>query len=159
MADIVTQRNIAAYGGLKRLSDQGALTAGGGGDAASITGGTVDRENFANGSLPNSAEIGALFSATLASGKTLSVAFDVQDSADGAAWSDYFTQGATAVATGPSGGGVVTGQSNIAVNLTSARRYVRTILVPDLSATGTDTAVVIAAGFFGGFDSLPAPTA
>lgn len=157
MGDIVTQRNIGAMGDLLRLSDQAAITAAGSGDATTVTGQTIDREGFAGGSLPNSAEIAVLFSATLASGKTLSVTFDVQDSPDGTNFSDYATSAALVAATGPSGGGTVRGQLEYQVNLTSARRYVRLLFVPDCSATGTDTATVIAAGFFGGFDRLAAP--
>jgi hypothetical protein len=156
MPDFVTQRNIAAMGELRRLSAQAALTAAGTGDATTVTGGTIDRAGFAGGSLPGSADIGVLFAATLASGQTLSVTFDVQDSPDGTNFSDFYTQAATVAATGPSGGGVVTGAINIGVDFTLARRYTRVLFVPDLSATGTDTAVAIAAGFFAGYDRLPA---
>ena len=157
MSDIVTQRNIGAKGDLLRLSAQAALTAGGSGDATTVTGVTIDREGFAGGSLPNSALIGALFSATLASGKTLSVTFDVQDSPDGTNFSDYATTTALVAATGPSGGGTVVGELNVQVNLTSARRYFRVLFYPDLSAVSTDTATAIAAGFVAGFDRLAAP--
>ncbi|HZP88648.1 MAG TPA: hypothetical protein VFB54_17700 [Burkholderiales bacterium] len=154
---IVVQRNIGALGDLLRLTDQASATAAGAGDATSVTGQTIDRANIAGGVLPLSALMAVLFSATLASGKTLSVAYAVQDSADGTNFSDYQTGAATVAATGPSGGGTVRGQYEIPVNLTSARRYVRLNFQPDLSATGTDTAVAIGAGFFAGFDRLAAP--
>lgn len=154
---IVQQRNIAGLIDLKRLSDGVAETAAGSGDATTVTGATIDRGGFGNGSLPDSALMGVLYSATLGSGKTLSVATAVQDSADGTNWSDYSTVGATVAATGPSGGGAVHGQYNVPVNLRSAREYVRFNYQPDLSATGTDTAVTCAAGAFGGFDRLAAP--
>jgi hypothetical protein len=157
MSDIVLQRNVGALGDLLRLTDQAALTAAGSGDATTVTGQTIDREGFAGGSLPNSAEIAVLFAATLASGKTLSVTFDVQDSLDGTTFADYATSAALVAATGPSGGGTVKGQLEFPVSLGSARRYVRLLFLPDLSATGTDTAVAIAAGFFAGFDRLAAP--
>ena len=160
MGDIVQTRNIGALGDLLRLSDQAALTAAGSGDATTVTGQTIDRFSIgssSNGSPPLSALVAVLFSATLASGKTLSVTYDVQDSPDGTNFSDYATTAAVVVATGPSGGGVVRGQSELQVSLTSARRYVRLLFVPDLSATGTDTAVAIGAAFVGGFDRLAAP--
>jgi hypothetical protein len=157
MSDIVLQKNVAALGSLRRLSDQAALTAGGSGDATTVTGITIDRQAFGNGSMPDSAELAVLFAATLASGATLSVTFDVQDSADNSSFTDYATTAAIVAATGPSGGGTVKGQVTQGFNLKGARRYVRLTYLPDLSASGTDTATVIATGFFAGFDRLPAP--
>lgn len=161
MGDILTQRNIGALGDLLRLTDQASVTAAGAGDATTVTGQTIDRmllgASGTTGSLPLSALVAVLFSATLASGKTLSVTFDVQDSADGTNFSDYATSSAIVAATGPSGGGTVRGQTELQVSLTSARRYFRLLFVPDLSATGTDTAVAIGAAFVGGFDRLAAP--
>jgi len=161
MADITLQRNVGSLGDLLRLSDQAALTAAGSGDATTVTGQTIDRmaigTSGSSGAMPLSALVAVLFSATLASGKTLSVTFDVQDSPDGTNFSDYATSAALVVATGPSGGGTVRGQSVQQVSLTSARRYVRLLFLPDLSATGTDTAVAMGAAFVGGFDRLAAP--
>lgn len=157
MSDIVTQRNIGALGDLLRLTDHGVSTAAGAGDATSITGITIDREGFSSGSLPNSALVGVVYEATLGSGKTLSVGYAVQDSADGATWADYQTATYTVVATGVSGGGVAKGQFNVQVNLSSARRYVRFNYNPDLSATGTDTTYSDGVGFVAGFDRLAAP--
>lgn len=157
MSSIVTQRNIAALGDLLRLSDQVAETAAGSGDATSVTGTTIDRGGFAGGGMPGSALLGVLYSATLGSGKTLSVAVALQDSADGQTFADFATVVSTVAATGPSGGGAVHGEYNVPVNLLGARRYVRFNYMPDLSATGTDTSVTFSAGFFGGFDRLAAP--
>jgi hypothetical protein len=158
MSDIVLQRNIGAYGDLVRLTDQAAATAGGSGDNTTVTGQTIDRFGFAgNGSPPMSAEVAVLYAATLASGKTLSITFDVQDSADNSTFADYATSAALVAATGPSGGGTVKGQIEFQCNLTSARRYVRLTFLPKHSATGTDTSVSIGAGFFAGVDRLVAP--
>jgi len=155
--DIVGTRNVGALGDLKRLTDHGTSTAGGAGDATTITGLTIDREGFGNGSLPFSALMGVLFEATLASGATLSVGYAVQDSPDGTNWSDFQTATYAVAATGPSGGGAVKGQFNAQVSLTSARRYVRFNYNPDLSAASVDTSYSDGAGFFAGFDRLPAP--
>jgi hypothetical protein len=157
MADIVLQHDIADLGSMRRLSDQVALTAGGVGNATTVTSVTIDRGGFAGGSLPNAAEIDVLFAATLGSGNTLAVSFDVQDSPDGVNFSDFSTAASAVVATGPAGGGTVKSQVPFGVDLTGARRYVRVLFVPTLSATGTDTATAIAAGFFAGFDRLAAP--
>lgn len=158
MTDIVSQHNIAGMGDLKRLADHGTSTAASTGDATTVTGLTIDRMGFNNGSMPRSALMGVLYEATLGSGKTLSIGYAVQDSADNSAWSDYQTATYAVVATGPSGGGVVKSDFNVAVDLNSARRYTRFNYNPSCSATGTDTTYSDAAGFFAGFDRLPAPT-
>lgn len=157
MADIVLQHNVGQLGTTRRLSPAGtgAQTAGA---AATITGVTVDRGGFASGSLPRSAEIAALFDATLASGKTLSFYFDVQDSPDGTNFSDFATSTTTVALTGVSGGAAQQGQLSFNVDLNGARRYVRLLAVPVFSATGTDTATVVNTGFFAGFDRLQAGT-
>lgn len=157
MGDIVVQRNIGAEGTLKRLSDHSTAIAGSTGDTTSVTGITIDRAGFGNGSLPLSAVMGVVFETTLASGATLSLGYAVQEGADGTNWSDYQTGTYAVVATGPSGGGAVKGQFDVAVNLSSARRYVRINYQPKHSATGTDTSYADAVGFFAGFDRLAAP--
>lgn len=155
MSDIVLQHNVGALGSLKNLSAAAAATAGGTGDATTTTGTTIDRAgDFLEGSMPLSAALAALFDATLASGATLSIGYAVQDSPDGTNWSDYQTATYAVVATGPSGGGAVSGQLEIDVDLGSARQYVRLNTNPNLSAAGTDTAVTRSAGFFAGFDRL-----
>lgn len=154
---VVLQHDIAALAAIRRLSDKADATAGGAGNNTLVDGYSLDREGFAGGSLPNTALLGILFTATLAATKTLSIAVDVQHSADGSTWVDYATQAATVVATGPTGGGTVTGQLPFGVDLTGANRFVRVNFTPDLSATATDTAELIACGAFGGFDTLPAP--
>jgi len=157
MSDIVLQRNVGALGDQVRLTDHGTSTAAGTGDATTVTGLTIDRDGFGNGTPPMSALMGVIYEATLASGKTLSVGYAVQDSADGTNFSDYQTGTYAVAATGASGGSVAKGQFNVQVNLTSARRYIRFNYNPDLSATGTDTSYSDGVGFFGGFDRLAAP--
>lgn len=155
MSDIVLQRDVGSLGALKRLSAEATATAGGAGDSSTTTGSTIDRMGFSSGAMPNSLAFGVLFDATLETGKTLSVGYAVQDSADGATWADYATATYAAVATGSTAASVVAGQFEASVNLKSARRYVRANFAVDLSATGTDTAVARAVGFFAGFDRLP----
>jgi hypothetical protein len=157
MADIVLQHNVGALGDLHRLTDHGTSTAGGTGDATTITGLTIDREGFGNGSLPNSALMGVIYEATLQSGQTLSIGYAVQDSADSSTWNDYQTATYGVVSTGASGGSTNKGQFNVQVSLTSARRYVRFNYNPKCSATATDTTYSDGVGFFGGFDRLAAP--
>jgi hypothetical protein len=159
MGDIVQQRNIGALGDLKILSDRATSTAGGAGDGATVTGLSVDRQGFSNGSMPNSALIAVAFEATLASGKTLSIGYAVQDSADNSSWADFQTGASTTASTGASGGSVSKSEFNVQVNLGSARRYIRFNYVPTCSATGTDTTYSEAVGFFAGTDRLAASNA
>jgi hypothetical protein len=157
MPDILTQRNIAALGDLKRLTDHSTATAGGSGAATTVTGLTIDRMGFSTGAQPLSAEFGVLYEATLQSGATLSLGYDVQTAPDGSTWTDYQTATYAVVATGPSGGGAVKAAFNVAVELTLAQRYVRFNYNPSFSSTGTDTFYGDGVGFFAGFGRLPAP--
>jgi len=156
MSDIVLQRDVASLGTPLRLSAAGSQTAGGAGDATTVTGVTVDRFSIGNGSMPLVANMAVAYEATLASGATLSIGYAVQDSADGSTWADYQTATYAVVATGPSGGGAKNGVFDLgSVNLSSARRYVRLNYNPDLSASGTDTAASRGFGFAAGYDRLP----
>ena len=154
--DLVLTRDVEALGTLKRLSAPSSAVAAGSGDSATTTGVTVDRAAFSP-SMPRSLAAAVLFGATLASGKTLSLGYAVQHGDDGTNFTDLQTATYAVVATGPSGGGAVVGELKIPVNLGSAKRYVRLNYATDLNATGTDTAVGQAAGFFAGFSRLPAP--
>lgn len=154
--NIVLQKDVAGIGALLRLSLPSTATAGGAGDATSVTGVTVDRFSLGGGSLPLVANLGVAYEATLASGATLKFGYAVQDSADNSTWTDYQTATYATVATGPNGGGAVAGVFDIgSVSLSTARRYIRLNYNPDLSAANTDTAVARAIGFAAGFDRLP----
>lgn len=153
---IVTNRNIGQLGAIRRLSAGASATGGGAGDAATVTGATIDRMGFGLSSLPMSLALGVVYEGALATGKTLSVAYQVQDSADGTTWADYATSAPAIVATGSTASSAIAGQLEAAIDLSSARRYVRANFVPDLSATQTDTASFRAVGFFAGFDRIPA---
>jgi hypothetical protein len=159
MPDVLTQHNVASLGTLQRLTDHSTATAGGSGDATSVTGNTIDRMGFSTGSMPRSAVMGVAYEATLASGKTISFGYAVQDSADSSTWADYQTATFAVVSTGASGGSTNKGTFEVPVDLNNARRYIRFNYQPDLSATGTDTAYADGVGFLAGFDRLPAPTA
>jgi hypothetical protein len=155
MSDIVLQRDVASLGALKYLSAASAATAAGGGDSATTTGASIDRFAFSGGGVANALSAAVVFDATLATSKTLSFGYAVQDSADNSNWSDFQTATYAAVATGATAASVAAGQFEVGVNLGSARRYVRFNYATDLSATQTDTAVARAVGFFAGFDRLP----
>lgn len=171
MADIVLQKNLGALIDVESVYAPAlSWTAGTGADSETFTSVTVDREGFATGSLPRSMDVEIYWSATLASGKTLSLYSEIDSSPDNSTWAVYATEQAT-LATGPSGGGAVNGVHRMTVqttadnptpgpglNLGSAARYLRYLGLPHLSATGTDTGVIRAVGMVvGGFDQLAAP--
>lgn len=158
MSDMVTARNISALISPRVAAPITAITAGGAGDATAISGLAIDRGAL---KMPLSAALVISFTATLAATKTLSLGtVKMQDSADGSTFADYSALSIAdpgVVATGPTGGGTVNGQVVIPIPLAGMRQYVKPLFTPDLSATGTDTAMVSAILVFGGFDRSPAP--
>ena len=100
--------------------------------------------------------LATFFEATLQSGQTLTLTTKIQHAPDDSTWTDFATESATVVATGPSGGGAVVGTHELDVDLSGANEYVRAYVLPVLSAAGTDTAVVVQAICFGGAAELPA---
>jgi methyl coenzyme M reductase beta subunit len=156
MPDIVLQRDVGSLGALKRLSAAATAVAAGSGDSTTVTGVTIDRMNFPNGSMPNSLAAAVAWDAVLATSKTLSLGYAVQTSDDASSWTDYQTATYAAVATGSTAASAANGEFEVSVNLTSARRYVRFNFAQDLSATQTDTSAARAMGFFAGFDRIPA---
>lgn len=147
----ILQTDIGSVITARAGSAVAALTAGGAGDNATVNGLALDRQALG---LPASALVSLLFTAVLGAGKTLSISvFKVQDSADGASWADFASFPAPGVVATTSG----SGQTAAKACLTGARRYVRVVYQPDLSATDTDTAAVVAHWSFGGFSVLPSP--
>ena len=112
------------------------VTAGGSGDNTEVDCAYVNRLGF--GSVK--AVIG--FTATLAENETLKIAANLQHDDDGAgAGTDFGTALAlTTVATGPTGGGTVTGVVELDFNLQGAKKFVRLQFTPDLSRANTDVA-------------------
>ena len=146
---------IGAAVTVARGGNNAALTAGGAGDNTAVTGHIVDR--FGIGT-PQSAVVAIPYSATLAQGETLSLDYTVQSGA-AANLSDaatLLTASDVVLATGPTGGGTVTGTLEIDADLSGAARYVRVNVTPDLSRANTDTAQVGTVWVFGGAERLPA---
>ncbi len=152
---IVELENIGDKISVVRAAANTAATAGGSGDNTAVTGVIIDRAAFG---WAQSAVFAVPFTATLGATETLSVAMTVQHGED-SGLSDVGTLATRAnavVATGPSGGGTVTGTVEFDVNLSGARRYVRLNFTPDLSRANTDTAALSAVTVFGGAIRLPA---
>lgn len=148
-------RNIGDLIGVARAAANTAVTAGGGGDNAAVTGVIIDR---AARGFPQSAVLAIPFTATLAATQTLTIAYTVQEGQQ-ANLSDAATLQSgdpVVVATGPAGGGVVTGEFLVDVPLGAAGQYIRANFTPNLSASGTDTAALSAVLVLGGMDRLPA---
>ncbi|EHJ49501.1 hypothetical protein DFW101_3505 [Solidesulfovibrio carbinoliphilus subsp. oakridgensis] len=135
-----------------RFAAISAATAGGTGDATEVDGAYIDRQGF------SSLKVIIAYTATLAATKTLTVAANLQDatSTAGAGVADFGAALATAVvATGPTGGGTVTGVVELDFDVSGADRYVRVQYTPDLTATGTDTATLSAVYVLGGAQVQP----
>ncbi len=147
-------RSIGDLIAVRRAAANTSITAGGGGDNTAVTGVIIDRAELG---YPQSCVVAIPFTATLAAAATLSIAYTFQDG-NNSGLSDAATlQSATAavVATGPAGGGTVTGTHEVNVPLAGAGRYVRVNWTPDLSAANTDTAALSAVMVFGGSNRVP----
>ncbi len=147
-------RNIGALIAVLRGAANTAVTAGGSGDDTEVTGAIIDRAAVGGA---QSGVLAIPYSATLAEGETLSLAYKVQDGNESdLSDAGTLTSAASAVvATGPSGGGTVTGTFEVDLSLAGAGRYVRAKFTPDLSAADTDTAALSAVMVLGGSDRLP----
>ncbi|WP_028029896.1 hypothetical protein [Gemmobacter nectariphilus] len=148
---------IRAIGDLiaaRRASANAAATAGSTGDNTEVVGVILDRAAMG---WPQSCQVVIPFTATLAASATLTIAWDI-DTGDASNLSgSEVLEAATAVtvATGPSGGGTVTGELTANVSLAGAGRYLRLNFTPNLSAANTDTAALSSVIVFGGMDRLP----
>ena len=127
-------------------------TAGGSGDNTELDGVWVDRSAY------ESAKLVLHYRATLAANATLTIAANAQDasSSGGAGAADFGTaMPVTTVATGPAGGGTVSGTVELDFNLDTAKQFVRAQFTPNLSAANTDTCTVTAVWVFGGARRQP----
>lgn len=116
-----------------------AVIAAGAGDNAAVNCAYADRLNF------GSVKVVLAYTATLSSGKSLSISAFLQDADDGAGTNaaPYGTAFAkTVVATAPSGGATVSGVIEFDFNLLGAREFINLNFTPDMSAAGTDTAKI-----------------
>ena len=92
---------------------------------------------------------------TLTADKTLSLAIAYQSSSDGSNWDTAVSlQDATVAKTGAATGAV--GQVSHSLDLRTLKRYIRFNYTPDLSHSGTDTAVTFCVADLGGAETMPA---
>lgn len=147
-------RDIGALISVGRALANTALTAGGTGDNTEIVGAIIDRRQIG---FPQSAVLAIPFTATLGVGQTLTIAYSVETGDASNLSGAEVLQSATAVvvATGPSGGGTVTGVHEVDVPLRGAKSFLRVKATPDLNRANTDTAAVSGVLVFGGADRVP----
>lgn len=127
-----------------------ALTAAGTGDNTEITGPAIDCFGYSSLIL----SIGWLTSLT--ADKTLSILVKYQSSQDNSNWDTAVTlQASTVVSTGAkTAEGAI--QTTLALALADKKRYIKFLVTPDLSHSGTDTATVYGTAILGGAETLPA---
>lgn len=147
-------RDIGSLIKVDRAAANTSATAGGTGDNTAVTGVIIDRAAIG---WPESAVLAIPFTATLAAAATLSIGYTVEEG-NASNLSDAATlqtEAAAVVATGPGGGGTVTGTFEVSVPLRGAGRYVRANFTPNLSAANTDTAALSAVLVTGGANRVP----
>lgn len=129
-----------------------SAVAAGAGDATEVDGEDIDRSNAHSACFIIQAQ------AVLADTKTLVLKATLQDSPDGTTYTDVAAdlqpEGAAnstvLTLTGESGGTTERGVYKLDVDLSSLDKYIRIQLLPELNATGTDTAVCSAVCLLGG---------
>lgn len=128
------------------------ITAAGTGDATKETGRTIDR--MQSGAMADSLVVVTLFAASLDTAETLTLAHELQESADNSTWDTAeVVQAATVVATGLDAD--AEGQSVQVIDLRARKRYIRVNVTPNLSRAGTDIAVMMTAFILAGFEQSP----
>jgi hypothetical protein len=143
---VALSRDIGAYL-TARYGVKAEPVAAGAGDNTEVDSGYIDRQGY------DSCKMIIGYSATLAEGKTLSIAANLQDatSSGGAGVADYGTAKANGVvATGGTGGSTETGVVELDFDLSGANQFIRGQMTPDLSATATDTADLMMIIILGG---------
>lgn len=130
-------------------SGAASFTAAGTGDNTAVTGASIDRRDFGSGVLT------IYWKTTLGASETLKIAAEYQESDDDSTWGTATSlYAATTVKTGAVTAGYGVKESD--VDLSTKKRYIRFNFTPDLSASGTDTAVVFAGFSAGGAVERPA---
>jgi len=130
-----------------------SLTAAGSGDATTVNGSAIDTTSYKAESI--SFEIPC--TAVLTEAKTLTVKLTVEHSSTSNSGFTAVVAEATALTlTGGTGGTTEYGVARAGVDLNKCLKYVRVTALPDLSHTGTDTAVMGAGvAVLGGLQEIP----
>lgn len=129
------------------------LTAGGSGDNTSAYGEVIDTTSL--GARYHAAQATIVSQATMASGNALTVVAQIQHSSNNSDWASL-VDSSTAITHTAAGGAAanVAQRATVNVAMWKTRRYVRVHLLPNLSATGTDTALVFSTWAFANPDKV-----
>lgn len=147
MTGISFVRNVGAFiRGLPALVNTSRTT---GNDGVAINGATIDRNTLATA--VRSAKLVVLADAVLGTGETLTLRGRLEDSANGSSW---------AALAGETPADVVETLTGLHVagfdfNIEGARRYIRAVVTPTLSASASDTVDVAAVLVVGGAYETP----
>lgn len=145
----MVKTNIGGYIKTVVAMPNTALTAAGTGDNTAVTGAVIDLMGYSSLSLV------LPWVTTLTADKTLSLTVTYTTSDDDSTYGSAVTlQAAVVVKTGAVTAG--TGNLKLNLNVDSLPRYIKFAVTPDLSHSGTDTAIVGALAILGGADALPA---
>lgn len=133
-----------------------AITAGGSGDNTAANGGWVDRKG--DKGIATSAKLIVAFTAVLAANTNLMVGVQFQDALDaaGTGGANYEAAVPAAIKASSVPGGTVSDTAEFDVDLGGARRFIRAVVTPNLSAASADTATVNAIWLFFGDHRGPA---
>lgn len=118
-----------------------SITAGGSGDATEITGSYIDRTNY------SSCKVIVSYKTVLAAGKSLKLAIGLKD-ADDSSGTNALAYGsglASSVVQGPAPSPPAAqyyGTAECDFNIEGARQWLALDVTPDLTASGTDTAII-----------------
>jgi hypothetical protein len=133
-----------------------SVTAAGSGDSTTAVGYAVDTSPQTLGARFNSAALLLSSIATMASGESISVVAGVDHSTNNSDWTVLVTAAAVYVHTATGGAASLVQRSGrVSVDLSKAKQWIRATLNPDMSRTGTDTAVVSAVWALGHPDRIP----
>lgn len=124
-----------------------AVTAGGSGDNTEVNGLSINTAAYDNRFDSIVFQIAA--QATLAQTETLVVTANLQESDDDgngapAAWADVAAPAVVLTLTGATGGSTERGVAELGLDLSKSKQWVRVQFTPNASASGTDTASLVA---------------
>ena len=145
MADMVTQRNIAAFAVAVTPILPESTTGG------TIYGATVDRVQHG---LSNSAVLHQVVGAETGAPTTTSVQTILQHSPDGVNWTNFLYDGINVAQTAALT--AANSENSQAIDLTLANRFIRPEMVVAFTGGATPSAIVMADLVLGGQRSLPA---
>jgi hypothetical protein len=149
--DLAGNVKVFIVGAPENASAPTVITAAGTGDNTAVTGQTID--TYASGQRGESGVLIIGAHCKLTATKVLTVAAELQESADGSAWDT--AEALYAATTVVSGTGQQFDEKETHVKLKGRKRYIRFNFTPNLTAGATDTADIVALFVMGGCRRTP----